>query len=234
MSLMKNKHVVIAALASFVAAVAVFVIIIVNIKVNQNESEISLLNTDAKRCVRIFTDKGCGSGVILEVTDDKVLVVSNLHVLSDWNENGVVEFMNGTRCFGQVFGADEDYDLCFLEIPRSELANADLYDYLKDESMQSFRKAINDNSMDTVDFHTYYLFGNSGASCLHGKVSLKKEYIYELEKDMLIGKCETFEGMSGAPAFDDAGNLIGIICAGGDNDTVIIVAYEDIAKALNS
>jgi len=192
------------------------------------QKEVSSKEAMAYSVVFLYTEGGYGSGVILEINDEEIIVVSNLHVLSDWNENGYAVFANGTKAFGQIFGADQERDICFLGIPVDDI----LTEY-GSEVIKELRSAtMPDNLTSGFDFYTFSIEDNSHTP-IKGNISDIKEYFYELDKSMMKGKCDrVIEGMSGAPIFNSNNELCGIIAAGGDNNTIAAISADDIMEAL--
>lgn len=202
-------------------------------------------------CVTIYTEGGYGSGVIIEINDEEIVVASNLHVLSDWNENGYVVFANSTKAFGQIFGADEARDVCFLSIPLEdvyreygsepvkELRAADFEESIgmneafkeSSDAGSGSDAAINASNDSGFDFYTYSVTENDN-TVIEGRIVSRTTFFYELDRSLMEGRCADIkEGMSGAPIFNEKNELCGIICAGGDNNIIACVGAEDIQKA---
>lgn len=186
--------------------------------------------------VKIFTDMGFGSGTILEISDTEIVIAANQHLLADWNENGYVEFFNETKAFGQKFGGDEFYDVCFLSIP-VENVDKETIDELSAVKMD-FRGIVSEDAADagetsenTADtIAVLDLFNDN--QCYTGSVVEYSTYIYDIDKVMMLCKCEVHEGMSGAGVFDSGGMLLGIVEAGNDSGDMVVIGVEDIMKCL--
>lgn len=186
--------------------------------------------------VKIFTDLGFGSGSIIEISDTEIVIVANQHLLADWNENGYVEFFNETKAFGQKFGGDEFYDVCFLSIP-VENVDKETIDELSSVKMD-FSGIISEDatysgkaSEDATDsIKVIDLFNDN--QCYTGSVVEYSTYIYDIDKVMMLCKCEVHEGMSGAGVFDSDGMFLGIVEAGNDSGDMVVIGVEDIMKCL--
>lgn len=196
--------------------------------------------------VKIFTDMGFGSGSIIEISDTEIVIVANQHLLADWNENGYVEFFNENKAFGQKFGGDEFYDVCFLSIP-TENVDQETIDELSSVKMD-FSGIISEDAADageTSEDATYSGKASEDATdsikvidlfndnqCYTGSVVEYSTYIYDIDKVMMLCKCEVHEGMSGAGVFDSNGVFWGIVEAGNDDGDMVVIGVEDIMKCL--
>ena len=177
-------------------------------------------------CVGIYTEGGYGSGVIIDINSEEIVILSNLHVLTDWNEKGYVVFSNGARAFGQTFGADEGRDLSFLSIPVK-----DVLEEYGSEVIKELRSAsLLDNLPEEFDFYTFSLFEDKKE--IEGKIENTDTFFYELDRNMMLGKANHItEGMSGCPVFDKESRLCGIICAGSEDGTVAAISAKEIERA---
>ena len=67
--------------------------------------------------VRInISETGHGSGFIIEITDDSVIICTNQHVVTD-KETVEVCFHNGVHAWGNVIAGEERLDIGFVEVP---------------------------------------------------------------------------------------------------------------------
>lgn len=170
-------------------------------------------------CVYVCTKGGYGRGVILEVSDSEIVVATAHHVSSDWDEDGYIEFVDGTRAFGQRFGADEHYDVEFISVPIDEVSS----DTIEKITPVSY---VNQNATKCISF--------SGDKVIKGDVISYDEFMYEFDKQMMYGRMKVDEGMSGAPIFDTKGQLLGMILAGNDEGDFAAVNSMDILKCLGN
>ena len=85
-----------------------------------------------------------------------------------------------------------------------------------------------ENTADTIA--VLDLFNDN--QCYTGSVVEYSTYIYDIDKVMMLCKCEVHEGMSGAGVFDSDGMLLGIVEAGNDSGDMVVIGVEDIMKCL--
>ncbi|MDO4798915.1 MAG: trypsin-like peptidase domain-containing protein [Bacillota bacterium] len=77
--------------------------------------------------VGAFTSNG--SGVVLQETEDAILVVTNYHVIEDYRSI-YVDFNTKTRAKATVLGTDSEKDIAMLSVRKSDLT-ADQIDYIR-------------------------------------------------------------------------------------------------------
>ena len=185
--------------------------------------------------VRIYTSKACGTGTIIEDNDTEILIVANLHLLIDWDENGYVVFADGQQAFGQIYGGDEDLDICFLSVPKVDITKK-LGRKVKPAHIRYTVDSENkdkdkDEIMSGSDIYVYNLYADSKRpKQVWGKVVEASTYIYDIDKVLMLCKCEVESGMSGAGVFDEAGNLLGIVVGGSAENDMVAAPIDDIMK----
>lgn len=189
---------------------------------------------NVKDCVvSIRMGNAHGSGIIWELTRERIVIVTNKHVLAYWREeNGYVHFPQGFDVDAQVLGTSEQFDVGFIAVSNRQ------FNY---EELQTIRSA-------RVDREAYESLGQGAAMFLvnaglteeerqyyEGTVEDPYRYIEELDADMLYGYCFAKAGMSGGGTFDGRGCLIGMTTAGTRQNEVVSVpawhidlAYQEV------
>ncbi len=197
--------------------------------------------------VSVNMGKAYGSGVVWDMTPERVIIVTNKHVLEYWNKFiSYVCFPQGYYLDAQILGISEDHDIGFLSIDVSafEYSELETLCYVKKdmgayEKMKSgdeiyclgteLNKDVNDKtfipSADTAD--NFYI----------GNVGDMERYIDEFGETMIYGLGYARAGMSGGGTFDAKGNFIGMISGGTTNGEtasvplpVIMQEYEKFAE----
>jgi serine protease Do len=72
-----------------------------------------------------YETEGSGSGIIIDESDDELLIVTNNHVVSD-AETVKVDFIDGETYDAKVKGTDEDSDLAIIVVPLEDLSESTL------------------------------------------------------------------------------------------------------------
>ncbi len=178
---------------------------------------------ESRMCtVRIFTRGGEGCGVIFEKNAEELVVATNLHVISDWDEDSYIRFYDGEKAFGQVFGGDETYDVGFISVPM-------------EESFADYPEAVRSALMDVpYDIYFYNITDQGTEKKVKGSILSNEEFFYELDRVMLYGEAKAREGMSGTPVFTEDGGLVGILSAGNEEGIIAATSVSDLEKCLGT
>lgn len=96
------------------------------------ESDCALSYENVKNCiVRIHMGNAYGSGVVFRITPEHIIIVTNKHVLSYWEETiSFVQFPQGCFTEAEVLGVVQEHDIGFLAVDNRE------FDYQELESLQ--------------------------------------------------------------------------------------------------
>ncbi len=98
---------------------------VVQIAKKVGPSVVSIINTrtvvDAWN--REFTEPGLGSGIIFDVTDDKVHIITNSHVVEQATSL-TVTFLGNTRVPAQLVGNDTTSDIAVIAVNKEEVPEA--------------------------------------------------------------------------------------------------------------
>lgn len=200
---------------------------------NENSDEAYEIVKDC--VVRIDMGKAYGSGVVWEITPDRIVIVTNQHVLAYWNESvGIISFPQGFCTGARILGSSSEYDIGFLEVEQRALAYEQLtklrYVRREPESYEKLYKKAelftigSGKQMGELEYHK-------------GIVIDKKCYIEIFDSDMLYASGFAKSGMSGGGTFDAKGNLVGLLAGGTENDKtasvplpLIYEAYMEVMK----
>lgn len=193
---------------------------------------------NVKSCVvRINMGNAYGSGVLWEMTADRVIVATNRHVLDYWQEtDSFLYFQQGYYMDADILGVSEQYDVGFLSVDtgqftydeletlRSAAADADVYGQLEQGDAMFCVGAGPGPEVGELLFHTAVLEDRA-------------RYIADFGTDMLYGRGFARTGMSGGGIFDAYGHLIGMVTGGtlqnevaGMPLPVIEEAYQEIVN----
>lgn len=199
--------------------------------VSEGES-IEAAYENVKKCVvGIHMENAYGSGIILQMTSEQIIIASNRHVLNYWEDDtGYVEFYQGYITDGYILGISGQYDIGFLAVDNEQLGYQALqslyYARCNEDAYQKLQ--VRDEIFcvggiqETEDFYP-------------GIVEYLWVYIDELEGYMLRAYGNAIPGMSGGGTFDTKGNLVGMVTASSKNfETasiplpVLLEAYEEM------
>lgn len=191
---------------------------------------------NVKDCVvRIQMGNAHGSGIIWNISSERVVIVTNKHVLDYWKEeSGYVHFPQGYDMDAQFLGTSEDYDVGFIAVDGGQFTYEEL------QKIRCARVSQDDN--EGLKQGDMMFLADSGsleedARYYVGIVEDPYQYIEDLDAYMLYAHCYAKAGMSGGGTFDGQGNLIGMTTAGtaqGEAASVpvqhIDMAYEEVME----
>ena len=201
------------------------------------EGDCSMAYENIKSCiVRIHMGNAYGSGVIFQITPENIVIVTNKHVLSYWDEPvSYVQFPQGYFTQARVLGTSTEHDIGFLLVDDQEFDYQELeqlryvhWDMDKYKAMQTGDTLFCTGAGDEMEAD-----GTDGF--YQGSVGDMYYYIDDFGEYMIYGYGYAREGMSGGGTFDSYGNFIGMISGatmGGETASVplpaILEAYEEI------
>ncbi|MBO5209459.1 MAG: trypsin-like peptidase domain-containing protein [Lachnospiraceae bacterium] len=186
-----------------------------------------------KTCVvKVNMGNAYGSGVIWEMTPDKVIIVTNRHVLDYWDEKvSYIHFLQGYYADAKLLGVSDEYDVGFLEVDATKLG----YEAL--EQIKYVSRNMEEYEQLSSDDTIFYVGAQEGDTegFFLGSIGDMWRYIEEFEAYMIYGYGYARTGMSGGGTFDAKGNFIGMISGGtAESETASVPlvsieeAYEEI------
>ena len=173
-------------------------------------------------CVRIQADGHYGSGSLLEVSENELIIVTNRHVLQYWNEDSYVTFFNGATCGGEVLWLSEEADIGFLKANLQTLSEEEKRD------LQAIEIAGESPQKGDYFFMIDMASDVWNKKLYEGQILEPKIYIEEFGTDMLYGESCFSPGMSGCGIFDMQGRYIGMLTGGTQQNEIAAVPADAI------
>ncbi len=201
---------------------------------------------NVKDCiVQLRMRNAYGSGVIWEMTPERIIIVTNKHVLDYWeDEISYVQFPQGYFTGAEILTVSEEYDIGFLAVGNTEFDYWELeqiryvhHDAERYQTLRSGDDMFCVGAADALENTTEYSLNLRDRAVIffQGSIADTWRYIDDFEENMLYCYGHAREGMSGGGTFDGKGNLIGIISGATMNGEtasvplpVIVEAYEAI------
>ncbi|MDE5932696.1 MAG: serine protease [Lachnospiraceae bacterium] len=168
---------------------------------------------NVKNCiVRIHMGNAYGSGVVFQITPENVIIVTNKHVLSYWDDTvSYVQFPQGYFTQARLLGTSAEHDIGFLAVDNQEFDYRELeqlryvhWDLDRYQAMQAGDALFCTGAGDEMD-------ADGTDSFYQGSVGDMNYYIDDFGEYMIYGYGYAREGMSGGGTFDSYGNFIGMI-----------------------
>ena len=191
---------------------------------------------NVKDCVvRIQMGNAHGSGIVWELSPDKIVIATNKHVLDYWREaNSFVHFPQGFDVDAGILGASKMLDVGFVAVDCRQFTY---------EELQKIRYAcVDEDAYESLEQGAEMFLADAGsmedeARYYAGTVENSYRYIADFDAYMLYGSGFARAGMSGGGTFDGRGFLIGMTTGGTLlNETAsvplpdIIAAYEEVLR----
>ncbi len=175
-------------------------------------------------CVRVQANGHYGSGSIIHITEEEIVIVSNKHVLCYLDENSYVSFWDENTARVEVIGISETYDLGFAKIRREDLGDcADSYRCVRADA-KIYEKLKKNDTFFMVDIAS----DMKNPQIYTGEVIEKEKYLQDYEAEMFYGDAYAKPGMSGCGLFDGYGNYIGILSGGTPYVEVAAVGLDKV------
>lgn len=162
-------------------------------------------------CVRLKANGHYGSGSILLLKEDEIIIVGNRHLLQYWDEDSFVTFPGGAAESGRVLGISEEADIGFLSVPTGRFPWQELLELRNVRPLgggaEDGESLLPGGGLLLVDmasdaYHPVMKRGELLSPCF---------YLEDFGMEMLYGTGEALPGMSGSGVFDGYGNYLGML-----------------------
>lgn len=164
--------------------------------------------------VRIRTGNFTGSGIILEVQEDFLLIASNRHQLESQEFSGIWLY-NGELISGKRIYLSQKYDLGFVRADISALS------YETRKKLRCIR--MEEECEEALERGTEMFFVGSAdgaaSNIYQGSVADAWYYFDEFGSYMIYNYCTAKPGMSGGGTYDKHGHCIGMVTGGHEDET---------------
>ncbi len=150
-----------------------------------------------------------GSGVLWDIREGNLVIVSNAHLLKE-GERGEVIFRTGVHAEGTVACVSDEKDIGFMTIPLEKLEREDwFFMRFAGRNVQNYQELSGGEALFVIGSAS-----GTGEDYYEGTVGDTMVYFPEFQTKMLYGYCKAVPGMSGGGTFDEKGNFLGMLTAG--------------------
>ncbi len=180
-----------------------------------------------KVVTRTKEEEAYGSGVLFDVRGDKLIVLTNYHVLV-YGESGNLYFTDGTDAPFSLLYGDRERDVAFLEVAASNLTEETLQKIrlvcCLPEDSRVFQKGMELGLLGMGETDWRGTKGTLLDSCW---------YLDDFGMEMLYLEGDAKPGMSGGAVLDERGYYIGMITGsnGGETAAVPLAIIEEVYEA---
>lgn len=158
-------------------------------------------------CVRIQGNGHYGSGNILKISRDEVIVVTNKHMVSYLDENSYVTFYDGVSLPAGILYVSDEWDVAFLRVERDESEEKEPFYRCVRMDADVYRALEVQDTFFMIDIATDL----EKPEMYSGEVLDKSKYLEDYQVEMFYGDAYAKPGMSGCGLFDERGNYIGML-----------------------
>lgn len=187
----------------------------------------------ARRSVaKVVVKDSAGSGIVLKVDDDNIVVVSNRHLLMN-DVKAEVTFLNGESADAEIIGYSQQYDIGFLRVSGKNVTARilrDIYEAVPAEYAAAAAQSFNDEYADRPVLQIGADLSGDGNNYFAGNI-LGMGYEPVFNTDVLKTKCYAKAGMSGGGVFDAGGRFLGMI-SGGEVDSGSTVREAEVSYSI--
>lgn len=182
--------------------------------VNENGDMAQSVQNVLPSVVKLQTGSFSGSGIILEVRKDSLLIASNRHQIQN-REFSTVKLYNGETVSGRCVFLSDTYDLGFLEADISRLSYEERGGLRAVAMSQACENALARGTP------MFFVGSTDGVACniYEGTIADPWYYFDEFGSYMIYNYCKAKAGMSGGGTYDEHGHCIGMITGGVDEET---------------
>lgn len=182
-----------------------------------------------KFTVRIIGKFSNGTGVIVEKKDNTYTTITNCHVIGKMNNKTGICNPNSPRSYKIQTGDAQEHEIS--EIKTTEGADLAVVYFKSNNDYQHVAIVTNKPQPVSTKAYTFGYPGNqdiNGPFFKYGDVAL-----FLSQPSVAQGKCIGYQitvgvsapgGMSGSPVLNNNGDLLGILCAATDNNTVFAIS----------
>ncbi|WP_081846768.1 S1 family peptidase [Butyrivibrio sp. AE3004] len=199
--------------------------------------------------IQLQVGKEYGSGNIIQITNDKIYILTARHVVKNWSEsdNHYVIFFNGRVADAELVTMNDDFDAAIVSVSTALLNDFDIMNLrsvaINLSATSTFDKEKNqivialdsNHRINAKEIQNYSYFGDdTGIGCkyVYGSVINPNIMVAEYGYKMMYVKCDAHGGMSGGGVYDIYGNYMGILVGGTDKGEMVAVRVSDIATML--
>lgn len=178
------------------------------------------METHAPTTVALKTETGSGNGILWQIEEESVTILTVSHVAGDMVPGNTLEIDGNTTLAVEEVYVSKDFDLAFIRVKWQEGATTRSTVRV---DMKSF------DSIETED--RIYASGslNNSSYIREGTVISNWIYMEDFGCHMLWGKMpDTVEGMSGSGIFDINGFFSGILCGKTQKEEIAVLPLSII------
>ena len=179
-----------------------------------------LQNQAGMQVCRIVAGEIFGSGVLYEVNDRYLYIVTAGHVLAGATDQVYVRFQNDVSIASAKFWQSDDLDLGVVLVSIDDIKNYSNDLLLADHDEKWFNECQSGNGVIAMG-----AFSSAAGEAYEGKMEDPFIYVEQYGHYMMVARVFCAPGMSGGGLFDAKGHFLGMLC--GTNEDGLTAAIPD-------
>lgn len=168
-----------------------------------------------------------GSGVILDMSQERLWIVTAGHVLERavYNSDISIGFGKNVELKCDEYVIMQDADLAFICVESANITEEDK-DYIKENyvAAQTDKEAYDNLSASDIVYAAGYR--EDELEIFEGVMSETWIMVEDFQQYMMVADCEVYSGMSGGGLFDASGMAVGIVCGGDGQGSLAAVPFH--------
>ncbi len=167
-----------------------------------------------------------GSGVVIEITDSYIDIVTASHVVEQ-TAKPLVYFYGGSTVRGSVLAYGKYNDVAFVRVEITDVPEGVI------GAISEAHIADNEDYTALAIEENVYMLGSSvrvAEDVVNGTIKDKEIFVTLFQNEMLVCDGAVTDGMSGGGTFDAKGRLIGILVGTNDVDAVNVAITGAMAE----
>ncbi len=181
---------------------------------NYNGDMSQSIRNNLPTVVQVRTGNYLGSGIILEIRENSLVIVSNRHQLAA-GEFSVIKLYNGAEVSGRRIYLSDNLDVGFVLADISQLS----YERRARLRCVTVRAGCNEQLQKGSSIFMVGSTDGVASNISEGMVADPWYYFEEFGSHMQYNYCKAKPGMSGGGTYDEHGHCVGMITGGHENET---------------
>lgn len=189
-------------------------------------------------CVRIQTREHYGSGSIYKMKENEIIIVTNRHVLEDFDDDSHVTFFNGAVGFGEILGTSDLADVGFISISTASFPWEELLVFRNVRPLDTEREGGGQKGLwqgngadESIRFFCPDMANYFETPVMKsGELLPQAVYLEDFGMEMLYGTGSAAPGMSGSGVFDGCGNYLGMLTGATGAGEIAAVPLEVVRR----
>lgn len=188
---------------------------------NIEKNELDGLQLTENSSVEIITEYVSGTGVVYEISDSYVAIVTAAHVLTGAKQV-TITFCNQEKVVSDKIYLDENADCGFILVSMDDEVSEKLFEVCEvQKNRDVFDKIMSEQGVFVTD-----LEADNTLKCRYATIIDSWIFFEDFDEYMMLLSGTASAGMSGSGVYDENGVLLGILCGKNDKEELAVLPYS--------